>query len=252
MELEALVQEGTINESYFPYTDQRSRHLHPLQLIPRVKFAEWHRIPCSDIAAIKTAIMTYGVVDVAVYAGSAFQAYSGGIYQDTNTSCSCQPLRLYHRPTTPWPWWAGTTPTAPGSCATPGAPPGARTATCASSTPSAIVACEATYLVYSVVPGITVTAPSSGFQLGGRHHPGHHLDRVRHPRRQRQDRTVQGRRQGAGHRRRDRQRRQLTTGRSRPRWRPAATTWCASPPPTPPTATTATSSPSPSPRPPSP
>jgi len=35
--------------------------------------------------------MEYGVVDAAVYAGSAFSAYSGGIYQDSKTSCSSNP-----------------------------------------------------------------------------------------------------------------------------------------------------------------
>jgi len=35
--------------------------------------------------------MTYGVVDAAVYVGSAFAAYSRGIYQDLNTSCDSSP-----------------------------------------------------------------------------------------------------------------------------------------------------------------
>jgi hypothetical protein len=35
--------------------------------------------------------MEYGVVDAAVYAGSAFSAYSGGIYQDSKTSCFSYP-----------------------------------------------------------------------------------------------------------------------------------------------------------------
>ena len=32
--------------------------------------------------------MNYGAVDVAVYTSNAFQAYSGGIYEDANTSCN--------------------------------------------------------------------------------------------------------------------------------------------------------------------
>lgn len=158
MELEALVQEGTINESYFPYTypDPGCTHWSD----PRVKFAEWHRIPCSDIAAIKTAIMTYGVVDVAVYAGSAFSAYSGGIYQDTNTSCSGSPcdytttnhaVALVGWNDADGAWilrnsWG---------------PSWGENGYMRIKYTSAIVACEATYLVYSAVPGITVTAPSS-------------------------------------------------------------------------------------------
>ena len=158
MELEALVQEGTINESYFPYTypDPGCTHWS----YPRVKFAEWHRIPCSDIAAIKTAIMTYGVIDVAVYAGSAFQGYSGGIYQDTNTSCSATPcdytttnhaVALVGWNDADGAWilrnsWG---------------PSWGESGYMRIKYTSAIVACEATYLVYSVIPGITVTAPAS-------------------------------------------------------------------------------------------
>jgi len=54
-------------------------------------FDAWHRIPCDNIEAIKTAIMTYGVVDAAVYVGSAFQAYGGGIYEDSRVSCDSSP-----------------------------------------------------------------------------------------------------------------------------------------------------------------
>jgi C1A family cysteine protease len=159
MELEALVQEGTINESYFPYTiSDPGSCTHYAD--PRVKFAEWHRIPCGDIAAIKTAIMTYGVVDVAVQAGSAFQAYSGGVYNDTNTSCDstyCDYTTTNHAVAlVGWndadgAWilrnsWGS-------SWGENGYMRIKYTA--------AIVACEATYLVYSVVPGVTVTAPSS-------------------------------------------------------------------------------------------
>ncbi|MDD5556431.1 MAG: C1 family peptidase [bacterium] len=89
-ELEALTVEGVCTEAAFPYrqTDPGSCAHWDKE---RTVFASWHRIPCNDIDAIKTAIMTYGVVDAAVYAGSAFQAYSGGVYNDTNTSCSATP-----------------------------------------------------------------------------------------------------------------------------------------------------------------
>lgn len=89
-ELEALTQYGICNETDFPYTDHDQSC--PLSPYPALKkFQSWYRIPCNDIAAIKTAIMTYGVVDTAVYVGTAFEGYSGGIYQDSNTNCTGSP-----------------------------------------------------------------------------------------------------------------------------------------------------------------
>ncbi len=89
-ELEALTQYGICAESVFPYHDyQQSCPLSPYPSL--AQFQSWHRIPCNDIEAIKTAIMTYGVVDAAVYVGNAFDAYSGGIYQDSNTNCTANP-----------------------------------------------------------------------------------------------------------------------------------------------------------------
>jgi C1A family cysteine protease len=85
-EIEALTAEGVANESDFPYrTSDPGSCTHWSD--PTTVFDTWYRIPCNDIEAIKTAIMTYGVVDAAAYVGSAFQGYSGGIYEDTNTSC---------------------------------------------------------------------------------------------------------------------------------------------------------------------
>ncbi len=158
MELEALVQDGTINETDFPYTYPNPGCSHWSD--PRVKFAEWHRIPCSDIAAIKTAIMTYGVIDVAVYVSSAFQAYSGGIYQDSNTACSGSPcdytttnhaVALVGWNDADGAWilrnsWG---------------PTWGEDGYMRIKYTSAVVACEATYIVYNSVPGIQVTAPSS-------------------------------------------------------------------------------------------
>jgi C1A family cysteine protease len=159
MELEALVQEGTINDSYFPYTitdPGTCTHYGD----PRTKFAAWHRIPCSDIAAIKTAIMTYGVVDVAVFASSAFQSYSGGIYQDTNTACSgtpCDYTSTNHAVAlVGWDDADGVWILRNSWGASWGESGYMRI-----KYTSAVVACEATYLVYTVVPGVTVTAPSS-------------------------------------------------------------------------------------------
>ncbi len=95
-EVEAHTVEGVCSEEDFPYTinDPGScTHWEDQTTV----FTSWHRIPCNDIDAIKTAIMTYGVVDAAVYAGGAFQAYNSGIYEDSNTSCYSSPC--YYTPT---------------------------------------------------------------------------------------------------------------------------------------------------------
>ena len=95
-ELEALTVEGICNESDYPYTVSdpgECTHWDD----PRIVFSSWDRIPCNDIDAIKTAIMTYGVIDAAVLATSDFSAYSGGIYSDSNTSCYSSPC--YYTPT---------------------------------------------------------------------------------------------------------------------------------------------------------
>jgi len=90
-ELEALTQVGIISESDFPYqaTDPGScTHWND----QTIAFASWHRIPCNDIEAIKTAIMVYGVVVAAVDSNRpAFGGYSGGIYEDSYTSCFGNP-----------------------------------------------------------------------------------------------------------------------------------------------------------------
>ncbi|MEA3255085.1 MAG: C1 family peptidase [Candidatus Altiarchaeota archaeon] len=86
MELAALTTQGICGEADFPYmmTDPGScTHWND----PVTIFSSWHRIPCNDNEAIKTAIMTYGVVDAAVYAGDEFMAYTGGIYTDSLTDC---------------------------------------------------------------------------------------------------------------------------------------------------------------------
>ena len=89
-ELTALVEYGVCTEAEYPYTDNEQPC--PFGTYPSLtQFQSWHRIPCNDIDAIKTAIMTYGVVDAAVWVGSAFQGYSGGIYEDTNTACDGNP-----------------------------------------------------------------------------------------------------------------------------------------------------------------
>jgi C1A family cysteine protease len=96
-ELTGLVKYGVCNESVYPYTDHEQACQSSAWGAPRTTIQSWHRIGCNNIEAIKTAIMTYGVIDAAVYVGSAFQAYSGGIYQDANTTCNSYPC--YYSPT---------------------------------------------------------------------------------------------------------------------------------------------------------
>ncbi len=96
-ELTGLVNYGVCNETAYPYTDHEQACQSSSWDAPRTTIQSWHRVGCNDIDAIKTAIMTYGVIDAAVYVGSAFQGYSGGIYQDSKTSCYSNPC--YYTPT---------------------------------------------------------------------------------------------------------------------------------------------------------
>lgn len=85
-ELESLIDYGVCYEKQLPY-DSAHRSC-PLDLdIPTVHFTSWHRLPCNDTHAIKTAIYHFGVVDVAVATNPAFDAYASGIYEDTKTDC---------------------------------------------------------------------------------------------------------------------------------------------------------------------
>ena len=89
-ELDGLVAEGVCYEAAYPYTAQEQDCQASAWNAPRAKFSAWYRVPCGDVDAIKTAIMTYGVVDAAVLVGnttSPFATYSTGVYNDTNTTC---------------------------------------------------------------------------------------------------------------------------------------------------------------------
>jgi len=89
-EVAALTVEGITNETNFPYTTSdpdSCTHWGD----PTTVFDSWRRIGCNDIDAVKTAIMTYGVVDAAVYVEKAFSGYESGIYEDSNTSCDSDP-----------------------------------------------------------------------------------------------------------------------------------------------------------------
>ena len=96
-ELTGLVEYGVCNNDVYPYTDREQTCRSSSWDAPRMSFQSWHRIDCNNTVAIKTAIMTYGVVVAAVEVGSAFEAYGGGIYQDSNTNCSATPC--YYMPT---------------------------------------------------------------------------------------------------------------------------------------------------------
>jgi len=97
-ELQALVDIGIIDESYFPYTDSDNQSCpSATSSAPKTTFESWNRVSCNDIDAIKTAIMTYGVVDAAVYVSTSFSNYSGGIFTDSYTTCSSTPC--YNTPT---------------------------------------------------------------------------------------------------------------------------------------------------------
>lgn len=94
-ELTALTAEGVCLESAFPYTiSDPGSCTHWSD--PTAVFTSWHRIPCGDIDAIKTAIATYGVVDAAVDVSDAFDAYTSGVYDDSATDCYENPC--YYTP----------------------------------------------------------------------------------------------------------------------------------------------------------
>lgn len=91
-ELQALVDQGVPNESSFPYSDTNPQACPAnASYAARVRYNAWYRVSCNDIDAIKTAIMTYGVVDAAVTVTDAWRAYASGVYEDTQTSCDGSP-----------------------------------------------------------------------------------------------------------------------------------------------------------------
>jgi C1A family cysteine protease len=85
-EVQALVDVGIAYEAGFPYDIRPQECTHWQD--PLVKFQSWHRIPCNNISAIKTAIMTYGPVVTGVLATEEFDKYDKNtVFEDTNTSC---------------------------------------------------------------------------------------------------------------------------------------------------------------------
>ncbi|HML54263.1 MAG TPA: C1 family peptidase [Solidesulfovibrio magneticus] len=85
-ELTALTVEGIITEAALPYAG-RDNQTCPQSPAGAVVFSGWGRAGCLDTAAIKSAILTHGPVDAAVYVTSAFDAYDGGVFEDGLTTC---------------------------------------------------------------------------------------------------------------------------------------------------------------------
>jgi len=102
-EVAALTKYGVINETDYPYDDDEYQEC-PFTVSdvnPVTVFDSWYRVPCNDIEGIKTAILTYGAVDAAVYVNSAFSGYDTGIYEDTYRECDqayyeCYETRVNH------------------------------------------------------------------------------------------------------------------------------------------------------------
>jgi len=90
-ELQALVDLGVCLEASYPYSAVDEGCVDGSEDALRAKYAGWYRIPCGDIMAIKSALMTYGVLDVAVQATSAFVAYESGVFVDSTTECGYDP-----------------------------------------------------------------------------------------------------------------------------------------------------------------
>ncbi|MGD8450709.1 MAG: C1 family peptidase [Phycisphaerae bacterium] len=78
---------GAVLESAFPYTAQDSPcgcpYAHPYVIDGWAYIGTSYGIPSTD--AIKQAIMTYGPVSVAIRVNSAFQYYSGGVFNSSAT-----------------------------------------------------------------------------------------------------------------------------------------------------------------------
>lgn len=84
--LAAICATGICSEADYPYAPDPSGP-YTNWLAPRTFFNGWRRLPCGDIAAIKDAIRSHGVVIAAVNVISAFTAYRDGVYEDQSEPC---------------------------------------------------------------------------------------------------------------------------------------------------------------------
>lgn len=86
-----LEQDFPFPNSSTPTEDEIKRSIR----FPRFHFDNWSRIYPTDYedttAMIKSAMMTYGVIDTAVYVGPAFEQYKEGVYEDTKTEPEVTP-----------------------------------------------------------------------------------------------------------------------------------------------------------------
>ena len=164
-ELDGLVDYGICDETSYPYTPVEQECVSSSWDTSRTTFKSWHRIECGDIDAIKTAIMTYGVLDAAVLVTSAFQAYSSGVYEDANTACEATPC--YYTETNhaiALVGWDDNPPEGGGGCwilrnswGTGWGEDGYMRIRYS----SAYVACAASYLVYALAPSVTTGTATS-------------------------------------------------------------------------------------------
>lgn len=93
--------DGAALESDCAYSETALTASDYLGKVQTTQFDSWSRIYPDDYSAtteaIKTAIMTYGVVDAAVNVTSAFEAYTGGVFEDSFTTPTATP---YYNETT--------------------------------------------------------------------------------------------------------------------------------------------------------
>lgn len=165
-ELDGLVDYGVCGETSYPYEDVEQECKSSSWDASRTTFRSWHRIECNDVDAIKTAIMTYGVVDASVLVTSAFQAYSSGVYEDANTACNETPC--YYTETNhviALVGWDDNPPEGGGGCwilrNSWGSDWWGEDGYMRIRYTSAHVACEAVYLVYALAPTITTGMATS-------------------------------------------------------------------------------------------
>ncbi|MCX6348295.1 MAG: C1 family peptidase [Candidatus Aureabacteria bacterium] len=84
--LQAMTRQGVCFEASFTYqTDDPGSCAHWSD--ETIAFQSWHLLPENDVAAIKTAIMTFGVVLAGVAQTAAWDAYAGGVYEDGVADC---------------------------------------------------------------------------------------------------------------------------------------------------------------------
>jgi len=85
-ELAALTKEGITDETHYPTVNEDPGSCTHKE-DPIVSFQKWGRIASGDENAIKSAILAYGVIEVAIQTTDNFIDYTNGIFSDTQTEC---------------------------------------------------------------------------------------------------------------------------------------------------------------------